>query len=124
HRHRRRDVAECTGRHAAVRHAIAVAAGGRTAEKSQRGPAAPRLDRRRSTSAGVRRPDFTRGWFAFSRRLVARATVGGPPVKAAIHDIPFARPDFDDAEARAVAEVLKSGWASQGPMVARFEELF
>ena len=41
-----------------------------------------------------------------------------------LHEIPFARPEFDDAEARAVAEVLKSGWVTQGPVVARFEELF
>jgi perosamine synthetase len=40
------------------------------------------------------------------------------------HEIPFARPEFDDAEPRAVAEVLASGWVSQGPMVARFEECF
>ena len=40
------------------------------------------------------------------------------------HEIPFARPEFDDAEARAVAEVLASGWVTQGPMVARFEERF
>jgi perosamine synthetase len=43
---------------------------------------------------------------------------------ATLHEIPFARPEFDDAEAKAVADVLKSGWASQGPAVARFEELF
>ena len=41
-----------------------------------------------------------------------------------LQEIPFARPEFDDAEARAVAEVLKSGWVTQGPVVARFEELF
>ena len=41
-----------------------------------------------------------------------------------VREIPFARPDFGDAEAAAVAEVLKSGWAAQGPAVARFEELF
>jgi perosamine synthetase len=41
-----------------------------------------------------------------------------------IHDIPFARPEFDDAELRAVAEVLRSGWVTQGPAVARFEEMF
>ncbi len=41
-----------------------------------------------------------------------------------VPEIPFSRPDFDDAEARAVAEVLASGWVSQGPRVARFEELF
>jgi perosamine synthetase len=45
-------------------------------------------------------------------------------VKTVAHDIPFARPEFDDAEASAVAQVLKSGWVSQGPAVARFEELF
>ena len=39
-------------------------------------------------------------------------------------EIPFARPEFGDAEAAAVAEVLRSGWASQGPAVARFEALF
>ena len=38
-------------------------------------------------------------------------------------DVPFARPDFGEAEAAAVADVLKSGWAAQGPAVARFEEL-
>ena len=45
-------------------------------------------------------------------------------MKTVLHDIPFARPEFGDAEAAAVAEVLKSGWVSQGPVVARFEALF
>ncbi len=45
-------------------------------------------------------------------------------MKTVERDIPFARPEFDDAEARAVADVLKSGWVSQGPTVQRFEELF
>ena len=39
-------------------------------------------------------------------------------------EIPFARPDFDEAEVRAVAEVIASGWVSQGPRVARFEAMF
>jgi perosamine synthetase len=39
-------------------------------------------------------------------------------------EIPFARPDFDDAERRAMGEVLASGWVSQGPRVERFEQLF
>jgi dTDP-4-amino-4,6-dideoxygalactose transaminase len=39
-------------------------------------------------------------------------------------EIPFARPDFDDAESRAVADVIATRWVSQGPRVARFEELF
>jgi perosamine synthetase len=45
-------------------------------------------------------------------------------VNTAIHEIPFARPEFDAAELRAVGEVLSSGWVSQGPAVARFEEMF
>lgn len=39
-------------------------------------------------------------------------------------DVPLSRPEFDEAEARAVAEVLASGWVSQGPKVAEFERLF
>jgi perosamine synthetase len=45
-------------------------------------------------------------------------------VTTAIDEIPFARPEFGDAELQAVGEVLASGWAAQGPKVARFEELF
>ena len=41
-----------------------------------------------------------------------------------LREIPFSRPEFDDAEAKAVAEVLASGWVSQGPKVERFEALF
>ena len=41
-----------------------------------------------------------------------------------MREIPFARPEFDDAEARAVAEVLASGWVTQGPRVAEFERRF
>ena len=41
-----------------------------------------------------------------------------------LREIPFSRPEFDDAEAKAVAEVLASGWVSQGPKVERFETLF
>jgi perosamine synthetase len=45
-------------------------------------------------------------------------------VNTATRDIPFSRPEFDEAEARAVADVLASGWVSQGPKVERFEDLF
>jgi len=38
--------------------------------------------------------------------------------------IPITRPYLTDAEARAVSEVLASGWVSQGPRVAEFEEAF
>lgn len=39
-------------------------------------------------------------------------------------NIPITKPFFDDAEANAVAEVLKSGWLVQGPKVKEFEEKF
>jgi dTDP-4-amino-4,6-dideoxygalactose transaminase len=37
--------------------------------------------------------------------------------------IPLSRPEFGDEEARAVADVLKTGWVSQGPKVQEFETL-
>jgi perosamine synthetase len=37
--------------------------------------------------------------------------------------IPISKPEFDEAEARAVADVLATGWVSQGPRVAAFEAL-
>lgn len=47
-----------------------------------------------------------------------------PKKDATVSEIPLSRPDFDEAEARAVADVLASGWVSQGARVARFEEVF
>ena len=41
-----------------------------------------------------------------------------------LRDVPFSRPEFDRAEADAVAAVLATGWVSQGPRVAEFEALF
>jgi perosamine synthetase len=38
--------------------------------------------------------------------------------------IPVARPSFGVAEERAVLEVLRSGWVSQGPRVGEFEQRF
>ena len=55
---------------------------------------------------------------------MAESAIGGTAVSTDVQTIPFARPEFDQAELHAVADVLSSGWASQGPAVARFEELF
>jgi dTDP-4-amino-4,6-dideoxygalactose transaminase len=38
--------------------------------------------------------------------------------------LPFARPSLDEAEIRAVTEVLRSGWLSTGPRVREFEGVF
>jgi perosamine synthetase len=38
--------------------------------------------------------------------------------------VPFARPKFYGGEAEALAEVIASGWVSQGPRVRAFEEAF
>jgi perosamine synthetase len=38
--------------------------------------------------------------------------------------VPVARPSFGVAEERAVVDVLRSGWVSQGPKVAEFERRF
>jgi len=38
--------------------------------------------------------------------------------------IPITKPTMGDAEIAAVAEALRSGWVSQGPAVARFEQAF
>ena len=43
------------------------------------------------------------------------------PAAVPVQEIPFSRPEYDDAEARAVAAVLATGWVSQGPKVAEFE---
>ncbi|MEW5758338.1 MAG: DegT/DnrJ/EryC1/StrS family aminotransferase [Candidatus Omnitrophota bacterium] len=38
--------------------------------------------------------------------------------------IPLARPYFDNEEIRFISKCLKSGWVTQGPMVAEFERRF
>lgn len=38
--------------------------------------------------------------------------------------IPFARPDVGDAEAEAVADAIRSGWVTSGPVMKKFEEEF
>ena len=36
--------------------------------------------------------------------------------------IPYGRQTIDDADIQEVIKVLRSGWITQGPMVARFED--
>jgi perosamine synthetase len=43
------------------------------------------------------------------------STSNSPPL------VPIVRPSFDNAEAEAVANVVRSGWLMQGPQVQRFE---
>src|SRR5207245_952691 len=38
--------------------------------------------------------------------------------------VPIVRPDLGEAEAEAVARVVRSGWVTQGPEVAAFEGEF
>lgn len=40
------------------------------------------------------------------------------------HQVPLARPWFDEAEVAATAEVVRSGWLCQGPKTAQFEAAF
>jgi perosamine synthetase len=41
-----------------------------------------------------------------------------------IREIPFSRPTFGGGEGAALAEVIASGWVSQGPRVRAFEDAF
>ncbi len=41
-----------------------------------------------------------------------------------IQNIPIAQPSLGEAEIEAVAEVIRSGWVTQGPEIARFESDF
>lgn len=45
-------------------------------------------------------------------------------IQSAITSIPVSRPFFEKEEEIAVAEVLRSGWVSQGPRVAELEKRF
>ncbi len=38
--------------------------------------------------------------------------------------LPFSKPDLEEADIQAVADVLRSGWITTGPKVAQFEEEF
>src|SRR5258708_7565861 len=48
----------------------------------------------------------------------------GVQMNATVKSIPVARPSFGLDEEKAVLQVLRSGWVSQGPRVAEFERQF
>ena len=56
-----------------------------------------------------------------AERVVA---VRGEPDDAALTRVPIALPSIGEEEVAAVAEVLESGWVTQGPKVAEFEAAF
>ena len=57
----------------------------------------------------------------FAKRDVA---VRGGPDDATLTRVPIALPSIGEEEVAAVAEVLESGWVTQGPKVAEFEAAF
>ena len=55
-------------------------------------------------------------------KLETLAIHGGSPVRESL--LPYGRQSLDDADIRAVVEVLKSDWLTTGPKVGEFEERF
>jgi UDP-4-amino-4,6-dideoxy-N-acetyl-beta-L-altrosamine transaminase len=55
-------------------------------------------------------------------KLETLAIHGGTPVREKL--LPYGRQSLDDADIRAVVEVLKSDWLTTGPKVGEFEERF
>ena len=53
-----------------------------------------------------------------------KASAAGRPGGGVVMEVPFARPYLTGTEAAAVAEVIASGWVSQGPRVREFEQAF
>lgn len=39
-------------------------------------------------------------------------------------NIPITKPDLGQEEKQLISQVIESGWVSQGPKVAEFEEIF
>jgi perosamine synthetase len=59
---------------------------------------------------------------ALPAKLETLAIHGGAPVRAKL--LPYGRQSLDEADVRAVVEVLKSDWLTTGPKVGEFEERF
>jgi perosamine synthetase len=57
-----------------------------------------------------------------STKLETLAIHGGTPVREKL--LPYGRQNLDDADIKAVVDVLKSDWLTTGPKVAEFEEQF
>ncbi len=88
-----------------------------TASAERRSASRPRSGWRRGSS----------GWSSGGeepRRGPHRRRGPGHGGGLAMTEVPFARPWFGGGEAEAVAEVIASGWVTQGPRVAEFERAF
>ena len=59
---------------------------------------------------------------ALSTKLEPLAIQGGAPVRETL--LPYGKQNLDEADIRAVVEVLRSDWLTTGPKVQQFEEAF
>ena len=69
-----------------------------------------------------RHSDYQKALEDFER--MKHALLAPAEVAAVSPVLPLAAPTFDEAEAEAVAEVVRSGWLTMGPRTAEFEEAF
>src|SRR3989454_6852099 len=54
--------------------------------------------------------------------MIKLAVDGGKPVRSSL--LPYGHQTIDEADIKAVVEVLRSDWLTTGPKVAEFEEAF
>ena len=89
--------------------------------------AAPGRHRRRARASSASRPRSASRrasrrlveWWRASAERAAAQPVASLRRGGAVMEVPFAKPCLGGGEAEAVAEVIASGWVSQGPRVAR-----
>ena len=68
--------------------------------------------------------DLERGPHRVGRVVAGRSRPGRSHRGGVVMEVPFARPYFRGDEGQRVAEVIGTGWVSQGPRVREFEEAF
>src|SRR5205085_477411 len=101
-------------------------AGVPAAPEGEPGAAAAGRHHAGARGAGVRGRGAPGGGAAPPGPLAARAAgaAGGGLMREPAQTIPVARPSLGEAEAAAAREAILSGWVTQGPQVAAFEEEF